>query len=98
MSEYEKKDNSGALFKNDKKESDSHPDYKGSAMIDGSDYWFNAWINTSKAGQKYMKASFSPKEQAHANGVQQVQQAMAPKIEPSIEPSIEPLIDDDIPF
>ena len=98
MSEYEKKDNSGALFKNSDKTTETDPDYKGNAMIDGTDYWFNAWINTSKAGQKYMKASFSPKEQAHANGVQQVQQAMAPKIEPSIEPSIEPLIDDDIPF
>ncbi len=90
MSEYEKKDNSGALFKNDKKESDSHPDYKGSAMIDGSEYWVNGWINTSKAGTKYMKFSYSPKEQAHANGLYQVQQAMAPKIEP--------LSEDDIPF
>jgi uncharacterized protein (DUF736 family) len=88
--EYEKKDNSGALFKNDKKESDSHPDYKGSAMIDGSDYWVNGWINTSKAGTKYMKFSYSAKEQVHANGFQQVQQAMAPKIEP--------LSEDDIPF
>ena len=88
--EYEKKDNSGALFKNDIKESDSHPDYKGSAMIDGSDYWVNGWINTSKAGTKYMKFSYSAKEQVHANGFQQVQQAMAPKIEP--------LSEDDIPF
>ena len=37
-----------------------------------------------------MKASFSPKQQVHANGVQQVQQAMAPQIEP--------LSEDDIPF
>jgi len=90
MSEYQQKDNSGVLFKNSDKTEDSHPDYKGNAMIDGTDFWFNAWINTSKAGQKYMKASFSPKQQAHANGVHQVQQAMAPKIEP--------LSEDDIPF
>ena len=98
MSEYQQKDNSGALFKNSDKTTETDPDYKGNAMIDGTPFYFNAWINISKAGQKYMKASFSPKEQVHANGVQQVQQVMAPKIEPSIEPSIEPLIDDDIPF
>ena len=76
MSEYQQKDNSGALFKNDKKETDSHPDYKGSAMIDGSDYWVSGWINTSNAGTKYMKFSYSPKEQVHNNGVQQVQAAV----------------------
>ena len=76
MSEYQQKDNSGALFKNDKKESDSHPDYKGSAMIDGSDYWVSGWINVSSAGTKYMKFSYSPKEQVHSNGVKQVQAAV----------------------
>ena len=90
MSEYQQKDNSGALFKNDKKESDSHPDYKGSAMIDGSDYWVSGWINTSNAGTKYMKFSYSPKEQVHNNGVQQVQAAVGGMSMAQLE--------DDIPF
>ena len=90
MSEYQQKDNSGALFKNDKKETDSHPDYKGSAMIDGSDYWVSGWINTSNAGTKYMKFSYSPKEQVHNNGVQQVKAAVQ-------DMSIAQL-EDDIPF
>ena len=76
MSEYQQKDNSGALFKNDKKESDSHPDYKGSAMIQGSEFWVSGWINVSSAGTKYMKFSYSPKEQVHSNGVKQVQAAV----------------------
>jgi len=78
MSEYQQKDDSGVLFKNDKKETDSHPDYKGNAMIDGTEYWFSAWINTSKTGTKYMKTSFSKKEVAHNNGIFEVQQAIAP--------------------
>jgi uncharacterized protein (DUF736 family) len=57
-----KRDNSGALFKNDKKESDNHPDYKGSAMIDGTEYWVSSWINESKNGQKYMSLKYTIKE------------------------------------
>ncbi len=30
----EKKDNSGVLFKNDKKESEKHPDYKGNITVE----------------------------------------------------------------
>ena len=90
MSEYQQKDNSGALFKNEKKETDSHPDYKGSAMIDGSDYWVSGWINVSNAGTKYMKFSYSPKEQVHNNGVQQVQTAVGGMSMAQLE--------DDIPF
>ena len=60
---YEQKPNTGSLFKNDRKESDSHPDYKGSALIDGlGDCWLDAWINTAKDGSKYMSLKFKPKE------------------------------------
>ena len=59
---YEQKDNSGSLFKNDKKETDSHPVYKGSALIGGVDHWMDAWINTSKSGDKYMSLKFKPKD------------------------------------
>ena len=88
--EYEQKDNEGALFKNDKKETDSHPDYKGSAMINGTDYWVSGWINTSKAGAKYMKFSYTAKEQAHNNGVQQVKS--------SVQDMSLAELDEDIPF
>lgn len=55
--------NTGALFKNDK-ERDTHPDYKGSINIDGTEYWLSSWINTSKQGKKFMSLKASPKEQA----------------------------------
>ena len=53
----------GVLFKNDKKESEKHPDYKGSATIEGTDYWLSAWIKEGQKG-KFMSLSFSLKEEA----------------------------------
>jgi uncharacterized protein (DUF736 family) len=66
---YEMKPNTGSLFKNDKKETDSHPDYKGSALIDGlGECWLDAWINTANNGSKYMSVKIKPKEARQQQG------------------------------
>ena len=83
---YEQRDNSGSLFKNDKKESENHPDYNGSAMVNGSEVWMSAWLKTSTSGKKFMSFSFKPKEQ----------QAAKPVAKSS--PKAEPDFDDDMPF
>ena len=59
-------DNSGALFKNDRKEQEKQPDYKGSLTVNGSEYWISAWLNESKSGQKYMGLKVNLKEQQQA--------------------------------
>jgi uncharacterized protein (DUF736 family) len=59
---YEQRDNSGSLFKNERKETDNHPDYNGSALIDGTAYWMSAWLNESRDGKKYMSFKFKPKD------------------------------------
>ena len=46
MEQQKNFDNSGSLFINDRKESDKHPDYKGSIIINGQKYWLNGWLRT----------------------------------------------------
>jgi hypothetical protein len=53
-------DNSGILFKNDRKTRDTDRDYSGSATIDGREYWMSGWLKEGKRG-KFMTFSFTPK-------------------------------------
>lgn len=59
---YEKKDMSGTLFKNDKREKDSHPNATGTAIINGVEYWVSAWTKDGQKG-KFQSLSFKPKEE-----------------------------------
>jgi len=59
--------NSGMLARNDKKEKDTHPDFKGSINVDGKEYWLSAWTKEGKPGgkmegRKYFSLSVSPKD------------------------------------
>ena len=60
---FEQKDNSGSLFKNDKREKDTHPHAKGSAKIDGVDYWVSAWTKTKDGGEKWQSLAFKRKDE-----------------------------------
>ena len=61
MSEYSN-ENRGVLFKNDRKEQDNHPDYKGSINVGGQEFWLSAWLRQGDKG-KFMSLSVKPKEQ-----------------------------------
>lgn len=63
-----KYDNNGALFKNTRKQEENQPDYNGSATVDGVEYYMNAWMKTSKAGQPYMSFSFKKKTDQGESG------------------------------
>lgn len=62
---YEQRDNSGSLFKNDRKEQDNHPDYTGTAKIKGQDYYISAWVKEGRnGGKKFFSFAFKPKLQS----------------------------------
>lgn len=58
MSNFETKDNSGALFTNNKK-AENHPDFKGKCRVNGVDMEVAVWQKTSAKGMQYMSMSFS---------------------------------------
>lgn len=59
---YELKEGQGSLFKNTKKQSETHPDYQGSIKVNGQEYWLNAWVKEGNSG-KYFSLSVKPKQQ-----------------------------------
>jgi uncharacterized protein (DUF736 family) len=58
---FEQRDLSGSLFRNDKKSSDKHPDYKGVVMVRGEEFWLAGWIKTGQNGKKFMSLALTAK-------------------------------------
>lgn len=69
MAEKGKYPNSGILSRNQRRESDKHPEYSGTAEVDGVEYWLSAWVNNGDNG-KYFKISFKKKEPRQGGGGQ----------------------------
>jgi len=96
---YQQNDNSGSLFRNEKKVAPNQPDYEGSATINGTYMRIAAWIKTSKEGRTYMSLAF--------NEPQPVRQPYTPPTERQPVPSTSrpasapaPIVNDDsdLPF
>ena len=60
MSNYEQKPGTGAIFKNAKKEKDTHPDYTGQILApDGKTWQIALWVKKSQKGTSYFSAGVS---------------------------------------
>jgi hypothetical protein len=55
----------GVLFKNNRKEKDSHPDYNGTITIEGVEYYLSAWVKEGKNG-KFFSLSIGKEKGAKA--------------------------------
>lgn len=57
---YEQRDGQGSLFKNRDKNTDKHPNAKGTALIGGVLYEIAAWTKQDKNGNPWQSLSFKP--------------------------------------
>lgn len=91
MPEYSD-ENRGAIWKNDRKETERHPDFKGSLNVEGVDFWVSAWKREPDANPRAPALRFSVQRKDD----QPAAQAQEPKAEPA--PPAGDQFSDDIPF
>ena len=88
----EQKQNTGTIFKNDKKTADNQPDYRGKINVEGKELEISLWVKTAQSGIKYMSAAI--KEPWVAPAPAPVLQNTSDKINSAADE----LFKDDLPF
>jgi hypothetical protein len=85
---FEIKPNTGSIFRNENKETETSRDYNGSCKInEPGEYWISAWINKPEGKKPYLSLKFELKQmQKRKEG------------EPPAGKRIAKEEDDDIPF
>jgi hypothetical protein len=70
MTEYSN-ENRGSIWKNEKKDKDTHPDFTGSLNVNGVEYWVSAWKRKEGANPKSPALSFSVKPKDEQQSISQ---------------------------
>ena len=58
----QQRENSGSIFRNQKKQKENAPDYTGTARIGDQEYSLSGWINKSRDGKNYLRILFTIRE------------------------------------
>lgn len=73
------------LFKNNRKEKDTHPDLTGTINVHGVEYYLNAWTKEGRSG-KFISGTIKPKDDDQS------------KPQAKAEPALDPFADSGIGF
>jgi hypothetical protein len=65
---FQRKQNSGALFRNQKKQQPQHADFSGTLDVNGVQYWIDAWTRESKCGTKFLSLGIKLKGASKSAG------------------------------
>lgn len=79
--------NTGAIFVNNKKTTDKHPDRTGKLNVGGVEYYLSGWLKTSKSGEQFLSLSVKPvDEQAASKSVSKPAAKSAPAFDDELPP------------
>ena len=60
MTDFKHKENSGSIFRNDKKVKETQPDYSGTINVQGKEWQISLWIKEGKKGKYFSAAIKEP--------------------------------------
>ncbi len=90
--------NTGALFNDRDKQSDKHPDFKGTINVDGKDYWLSGWNKRSQKGNDFISLSVQLKERKDVSGTVPDKSPPRGQRAPQNQAPVDDSFDDSIPF
>jgi hypothetical protein len=95
MTDYDNT-NRGSIWKNDRKDKDTQPDFKGDADVNGVKFWVSAWKRKEGANPKAPALSFKFELKDEQPNVAPPPPKKSDPISSGRSPKVD--MDDDIPF
>jgi hypothetical protein len=97
MSQQYDNTNRWVLFKNERKDKDTSPDYTGTLNVDGVEYFLDAWLKDGKNGGKFFSGRIKRKDKQQMRGLADDLRSNSPQA-PARGRAPANDIDDSIPF